>query len=132
MSATPLRRRDASMSGTMLDVKVDRRDPTDLHEQVAGELRRAIADGEAKPGENGCRPPKTSQPSSASTPTPSSARSASSATRDCSSSVAVAASPSPAPPNKAPSSTKPRGLISFARKHGYQIDELVQIVHDVG
>ena len=35
----------------MLDVKVDRRDPTDLYEQVAGEIRRAIADGEAKPGE---------------------------------------------------------------------------------
>ena len=26
-------------------------DPTDLYEQVAGEIRRAIADGEAKPGE---------------------------------------------------------------------------------
>jgi GntR family transcriptional regulator len=35
----------------MLRVKVDRRDPTDLHEQVAAEIRRAIADGEAKPGE---------------------------------------------------------------------------------
>ena len=35
----------------MLNVKVDRRDPTDLYEQVAGEIRRAIADGEAKPGE---------------------------------------------------------------------------------
>jgi GntR family transcriptional regulator len=32
-------------------VKVDRHDPTDLHQQVAAELRRAIADGEAKPGE---------------------------------------------------------------------------------
>ena len=32
-------------------VKVDRRDPTDLHQQVAGEIRRAIADGEAKPGQ---------------------------------------------------------------------------------
>jgi GntR family transcriptional regulator len=31
--------------------KVDRRDSTLLHEQVAGEIRRAIADGEAKPGE---------------------------------------------------------------------------------
>ena len=39
------------MTSTMLDVKVDRRDPTDLYEQVAGEIRRAIADGEAKPGE---------------------------------------------------------------------------------
>ena len=35
----------------MLDVKVDRSDPTDLYEQVAAEIRRAIADGEAKPGE---------------------------------------------------------------------------------
>ena len=35
----------------MLDVKVDRGDPTDLYEQVAAEIRRAIADGEAKAGE---------------------------------------------------------------------------------
>jgi GntR family transcriptional regulator len=30
---------------------VDRTDPADLHEQVAAEIRRAIADGEARPGE---------------------------------------------------------------------------------
>lgn len=35
----------------MLGVKVDRRDPVELHEQVAAEIRRAIADEEAKPGE---------------------------------------------------------------------------------
>ena len=35
----------------MLDVKIDKGDPTDLYEQVAGEIRRAIAEGEAKPGE---------------------------------------------------------------------------------
>jgi GntR family transcriptional regulator len=35
----------------MLGVKIDRDDGTQLHEQVAAELRRAIADGEAKPGE---------------------------------------------------------------------------------
>jgi GntR family transcriptional regulator len=34
----------------MLSVKVDRRDPMLLHDQVAAEIRRAIADGEAKPG----------------------------------------------------------------------------------
>src|SRR5579862_1671764 len=39
------------MTGTMLDVKVDRDDPALLHEQVAAQIRRAIADGEAKPGE---------------------------------------------------------------------------------
>jgi GntR family transcriptional regulator len=31
--------------------RVDRAEPTLLHEQVAAEIRRAIADGEAKPGE---------------------------------------------------------------------------------
>src|SRR6188508_3139548 len=35
----------------MLNVKVSKSDPTDLYEQVAAEIRRAIADGEAKPGE---------------------------------------------------------------------------------
>jgi GntR family transcriptional regulator len=36
---------------TMLEVHVDQNDPTPLHEQVAGHLRRAIAEGEAGPGE---------------------------------------------------------------------------------
>jgi GntR family transcriptional regulator len=35
----------------MFNVKINRRDPTDLNEQVAAEIRRAIADGEAAPGE---------------------------------------------------------------------------------
>lgn len=35
----------------MRNVKVERDNPLDLHEQVAAEIRRAIADGEAKPGE---------------------------------------------------------------------------------
>jgi GntR family transcriptional regulator len=35
----------------MLHVKIDRRDPTTLHEQVAAEIRRSIAEGEAKPGD---------------------------------------------------------------------------------
>jgi len=35
----------------MIGVKVDRNEPTALHEQVAAEIRRAIAEGEAKPGE---------------------------------------------------------------------------------
>lgn len=39
------------MNSTMIDIKVDRRDRTLLHDQVAAQIRRAIADGEAKPGE---------------------------------------------------------------------------------
>jgi GntR family transcriptional regulator len=39
------------MTRTMLDVNVDRSESTPLHDQVAAEIRRAIANGEAKPGE---------------------------------------------------------------------------------
>ena len=35
----------------MIRVKVDREETLDLHQQVAAEIRRAIADGEARPGE---------------------------------------------------------------------------------
>jgi GntR family transcriptional regulator len=35
----------------MISVKVDRADSVALHDQVAAEIRRAIADGEAGPGE---------------------------------------------------------------------------------
>jgi GntR family transcriptional regulator len=42
---------EAIITSTILDVSIDRNAPTDLHEQVAAEIRRAIADGEAKPGE---------------------------------------------------------------------------------
>lgn len=35
----------------MLEVKIDRLDPALLHDQVAAEIRRSIADGEAAQGE---------------------------------------------------------------------------------
>lgn len=35
----------------MLDVKIDRDDPAHLHEQVAAEIRRSIAEGDAEPGD---------------------------------------------------------------------------------
>ena len=39
------------MISTMRHVKVDHGAPLELHLQVAAEIRRAIAEGEAKPGE---------------------------------------------------------------------------------
>jgi GntR family transcriptional regulator len=39
------------MASTMLDVNIDRSGPVPLHDQVAARIRRAIADGEAGPGE---------------------------------------------------------------------------------
>ena len=39
------------MTRTMISVNIDRREPMALHDQVAAEIRRAIAEGEAGPGE---------------------------------------------------------------------------------
>jgi GntR family transcriptional regulator len=39
------------MASTMFDVNIDRSGPVALHDQVAAQIRRAIADGEAGPGE---------------------------------------------------------------------------------
>lgn len=44
-------REGASVARAMLRVAVDRDEPMTLHDQVAAELRRAIADGEASQGE---------------------------------------------------------------------------------
>ncbi len=41
----------ATVSSIISSVNVDRSDSLPLHEQVAGEIRRAIAEGEAGPGE---------------------------------------------------------------------------------
>ena len=39
------------MTSIMMGVKLDRSDPTALHEQVAAQIRRSIAEGDARPGE---------------------------------------------------------------------------------
>jgi GntR family transcriptional regulator len=39
------------MPDVNLHAKIDRDDPALLHEQVAAQIRKAIADGEAKPGD---------------------------------------------------------------------------------
>src|SRR6478735_12219845 len=42
---------DANVSSTSPTVEIDHSSPVPLHEQVAAAIRRAIADGEAGPGE---------------------------------------------------------------------------------
>ena len=39
------------MTRTMISLNIDRSEPVALHDQVAAEIRRAIAEGEAGPGE---------------------------------------------------------------------------------
>ena len=91
----------------MRSVKLDSGNPLDLHEQVAGEIRRAIADGEAKPGER--LPPAKDLAAILGVNTNTVLR-ALRELRDegSSSSAAAAASPSAAPHNKAPSPSAPK------------------------
>jgi GntR family transcriptional regulator len=42
---------DATIAGIIHDYKLDKTSPIALHDQAAAALRRAIADGEVKPGE---------------------------------------------------------------------------------
>jgi GntR family transcriptional regulator len=41
----------ATLNSIIASFDIDRSDPALLHDQVAAQIRRAIADGEAKPGE---------------------------------------------------------------------------------
>jgi GntR family transcriptional regulator len=118
------------MSGTMLGVKIDRHDPTQLHLQVAAEIRRAIADGEAKPGER--LPPARDLAAVLSVNTNTLLR----ALRELRDEgllefrrgrgITITGTP-----EQGAVITQAKELVSFARKHGYDVTELVQIIHDV-
>jgi GntR family transcriptional regulator len=112
----------------MTDIKLHPNDPTLLHEQVAAEIRRAIADGEAGPGER--LPPA----------------------RDLARVLGVNANTvlralrqlreeglvefrrghgitvSGKAPSRSAVITRARDLVQFARHQGYQCDELIQII----
>jgi GntR family transcriptional regulator len=115
----------------MLRVTVDKRDPTNLHEQVAAELRRAIADGEAKPGER--LPPAKDLAAVLDVNTNTVLR-ALRTLRDegllefrRGRGISVAGTP-----ERGAVVQRARELVDFARRHGYRVDELVRIIEDVG
>src|SRR5687768_3146601 len=115
----------------MLEVKVDRRDPTDLYEQVAGEIRRAIAEGEAKPGER--LPPAKDLAAVLGVNTNTVLRSLR-LLRDegllefrRGRGISVAGTP-----ERGAVVAQARELVALARKHGYRVDELVEIIQGVG
>src|SRR3954451_7902149 len=112
------------MTSTMLGVKIDRDDPVELHEQVAGELRRAIAEGEAKPGER--LPPARDLAAVLGMNTNTVLR-ALRQLRDegllefrRGRGVTVAGTP-----ERSAVAARARELVLFARRHGYRIDELI-------
>jgi GntR family transcriptional regulator len=115
----------------MLNVKVDKADATDLYEQVAAEIRRAIADGEAKPGER--LPPAKDLAAVLGVNTNTVLRSLR-LLRDegllefrRGRGVSVAGTP-----EQGAVIQRARELVDFARQHGYRLDELVKIIKDVG
>src|SRR6476659_6479182 len=119
------------MTSTMLDVKVDRQDPTDLYEQVAGEIRRAIAEGEAKPGER--LPPAKDLAAVLGVNTNTVLRSLRLLREEGllefrrGRGISVAGTP-----ERGAVVQQAKELITFARRQGYQLDELVKIIEQVG
>ena len=114
----------------MLNVKLDRRDPTDLFAQVAGEIRRAIAEGEAKPGER--LPPAKDLAAVLGVNTNTVLRSLR-VLRDegllefrRGRGISVAGTP-----ELGAVVERARELVTFARHHGYSVDELLEIIEDV-
>jgi GntR family transcriptional regulator len=118
------------MSSTMLHVKIDRQEPTELFEQVAAEIRRAIADGEAKPGER--LPPARDLAAVLGVNTNTVLRSLRLLREEGllefrrGRGVTVAGTP-----EKGAVIARARELVSFARQQGYRRDELIQLIEDI-
>ena len=111
--------------------QIDKRDPTDLYEQVAAEIRRAIADGEAKPKER--LPPAKDLAAVLGVNTNTVLR-ALRLLRDEAllefrrgRGISVAGSP-----ERGAVVQRARDLVDFARQQGYRTDELIEIIEQVG
>ena len=106
---------------------IDRSDPTPLHDQVAAQIRRAIADGEAKPGER--LPPARDLAAVMSVNTNTVLR-ALRALRDeglleFRRGLGVRVSGTP---QRGAVIARARELVGFARRQGYQPEELISII----
>jgi GntR family transcriptional regulator len=114
----------------MLKVKIDRQEPTELFEQVAAEIRRAIADGEAKPGER--LPPARDLAAVLGVNTNTVLRSLRLLREEGllefrrGRGVTVAGTP-----EKGAVIARARELVSFARQQGYRRDELIRLIQDL-
>jgi DNA-binding transcriptional regulator YhcF (GntR family) len=106
---------------------IDRSDPMPLHDQVAAQIRRAIADGEAKPGER--LPPARDLAAVMAVNTNTVLR-ALRALRDeglleFRRGLGVRVSGTP---QRGAVIARARELVSFARQQGYPADELISII----
>src|SRR6516225_3200631 len=107
---------------------VDHRDPTPLHQQVAAEVRRAIADGQAAPGE---RLPPARDLAAVLGVNRNTVLRALRLLREegllefrRGRGITVAGTP-----QRSTLLTNARDLLTFARQHGYRRDDLIEIIH---
>ncbi len=118
------------MTSTMLNVKIDRSEALPLHDQVAAEIRRAIAEGEAGPGD---RLPLAKDLAAVLGVNKNTVFRALHILRDeglldftRGRGVTVAGTP-----EKSAVLSKVRELIDFARKQGYQRDEIIDMIEAI-
>jgi GntR family transcriptional regulator len=109
---------------------VNKADPTDLYEQVAAEIRRAIADGEAKPGE---RLPAAKDLAAVLGVNKNTLLRSLQLLRNegllefrRGRGITVTGTP-----ERGVVVMKARELVELGRKYGYRLDELVEIIEDV-
>ena len=111
----------------MLEFAVERNDPTPLHDQVAAKIRRAIADGEALPGD---RLPPAKDLATVLEVNSNTVLRALRALRDegllefrRGRGITVTGDP-----HQSAVVARTRELVDYARRHGYQADELIRII----
>jgi GntR family transcriptional regulator len=115
----------------MQNVKLDRTDPTPLHDQVAAQIRRSITDGEAKPGER--LPPARDMAAVLEVNTNTVLRALRQLREEGllefrrGHGVRVAGTP-----EQGLVLSKARELLALARHHGYRSEELIQIIQRLG
>ena len=115
----------------MIRLKIDRADPMLLHDQVAADIRRAIADGEAKPGDK--LPPARDLAAVLGVNTNTVLR-ALRLLRDegllefrRGHGITVTG----AAPKKSAVITRAQELVQFARRQGYRREELMQLIESL-
>jgi DNA-binding transcriptional regulator YhcF (GntR family) len=120
-------RDDATIDITMLEFAVNRDDPTPLHDQVAAKIRRAIADGEALPGD---RLPPAKDLASVLAVNSNTVLRALRQLRDegllefrRGRGITVAGTP-----HQGAVIARTRELVEYARGYGYNVDELIRII----
>jgi GntR family transcriptional regulator len=119
------------MSITMWEVKVDRQEPLPLFEQVCAEIRRAIADGEIGPGE---RLPPARDLAAVLGVNSNTVLRALRLLRDeglvefrRGRGITIVG-----PAHRSAVLARARDLVTFARRHGYDRDELIKIIQALG